>query len=116
MEDGFTNYAVRQLVCAGECLGHTEIISGEKATVELLAATDFSFALAKGEQPELILPVPGFVYAPVVRGQEAGFAYVCLEGNPVGKIPLIYGETVEKESVKKPSLWDGYKKSLRPGV
>jgi len=106
MEDGFTDYAVRKLVCAGECLGHAEIISGEKATVELLAATDFSFALSKGEQPELILPKPGFVYAPVARGQEAGVAYVCLDGKPVGKIPLIYGETVEMESIKKPSLWE----------
>ena len=46
---------------------------------------------------------PGFVYAPVVRGAEAGFAHLCVDGISVGKIPLIYGETIEQipENEKK---------------
>ena len=53
-----------------------------------------------------MLSKPGFVYAPVVSGQDAGFAYLCLNGKSFGKIPLIYGETVEIEEIKKPSLWE----------
>ena len=106
MEDGFTNYSVRQLVTAGECLGTAQVISGEEETVQLLAAADFSYALASGEEPEIVLSKPGFVYAPVERAQEAGFAYVCLNGKTVGKIPVVYGQTVEMKEYKKPSLWE----------
>ena len=106
MDSGFADYSLRQLVTAGECLGTAEVISGEKGIVALLAATDFSYALAADEQPELVLAKPGFVYAPVVSGQEAGFAYVCLNGKAVGKIPLVYGDTVEMEKLQKPSLWE----------
>ena len=106
MESGFSNYSVRQIVNKGDCLGAVSVISGAIGSVELLAAEDFSYALSYGEQPELILSKPDFVYAPVAQGQEAGYAYVCLNGNPVGKIPLIYGQTVEPEIIKKPSIWE----------
>ena len=106
MEGGFADFSVRQLITAGECLGTAQVMSGEKETVQLLAAEDFSYALTQREQPELVLPKPDFAYAPVVYGQEAGFAYVCLKGKAIGKIPLVYGETVEMEEIKKPSLWE----------
>lgn len=106
MEDGFSNYSVQQIVSAGDCLGTVPIISGEAEYAELLATADFSYALSVGDEPEIVLSEPGFVYAPVVRGQEAGFAYVCLNGKTVGKIPLIYGQTVEVETIKEPSLWE----------
>ena len=38
----------------------------------------------------------GFVYAPAVEGADAGFAYVVINGKAVGKIPVIYGATVEQ--------------------
>ena len=106
MESGFADYSVRQIVSAGECLGTAQVMSGEKETVQLLAAADFSYALTKSERPELVLSKPEFVYAPVAHGQEAGFAYVCLNGKTVGKILLIYGESVEMEEIQKPSLWE----------
>ncbi len=106
MESGFANYSVRQIIDAGECLGTIPVISGDQINVELLADADFSYALSKDEQPQIILSQPGFVYAPVVQGQKAGFAYVCLNGKTVGKIPLIYGQTVETETINEPSLWE----------
>ena len=42
------------------------------------------------------MPGPGFVYAPAVEGADAGLAYVLIEGKAVGKIPLVYGQTVEQ--------------------
>ncbi len=106
MENGFANYSVRQLVREGDCLGAMQVLSGDQTLVQLLATSDFSYALSPEEQPEIVLAQPDFVYAPVVQGQEAGFAYVCLSGKPVGKIPLIFGQTVEMEQEKKPSLWE----------
>lgn len=106
MEQGFSDYTVCQIVKAGECLGRVPVISGEKEYVQLLAAEDFSYALSSREQPQIVLSQPGFVYAPVAEGQEAGFAYLCLDGKSVGKIPLVYGQTVEAEIIKEPSVWE----------
>jgi hypothetical protein len=30
------------------------------------------------------------------EGAEAGFAYVLIDGNAVGKVPLVYGQTIEQ--------------------
>jgi len=106
MENGFANYTVRQIVKSGDCLGTIPVISGEGSCVQLLATCDFSYALSKDEKPEIVLAQPGFVYAPVAQGQNAGFAYVCLSGKSVGKIPLVYGQTIEMETVDKPSVWE----------
>ena len=106
IEQGFQNYEVRQLVTKGECLGMVEIAGGQAGTAELLSDTDFSYALAKEEQPHIVLPKPGFVYAPVAEGQFAGYAHVCIGDKAVGKIPLLYGQTVEQEKEQKPSFWE----------
>lgn len=106
MEDGFANFSVRQIVEKGDCLGTLPIISGTEGSVKLLADRDFQYALASCEELEFVISGPGFAYAPVVTGQDAGFAYVCIEGKTIGKIPLIFGETVELEYAEKPSLWD----------
>lgn len=106
METGFSHYLLSQIVRKGDCLGTVSVISGETGQTELWATQDFSYALSPGERPEIVLSKPGFVYAPVVQGQEAGYAYVCLNGKTIGKIPLVYGKTVESETVKEPSLWE----------
>ena len=106
LEEGFTRYQVQTLVSAGEKLGTAEIAGGEARCVELLAAEDYSFSVAEDEEVSIRLTGPGFVYAPVTEGAEAGFAYVCLDGNPVGKVPLKYGETVEQSQTEEKSFWD----------
>ena len=106
METGFANYTVQQIVKKGDCVGSVPIISGEDTSVTLIATEDFSYSLAQGEELEIVLSKPGFAYAPVAQGQEAGFAYICLNGKSVGQIPIVYGQTVEMQTIKKPSLWE----------
>ena len=73
----------------------------------LLAAEDFSFPFSAEEQPAIILSGPGFAYAPVIKGKTAGFAYVCVGDTAVGKVKLVYGETVERTvESPKPSIWE----------
>ena len=96
LEDGFADFSHQRIVCAGECVGLVEIAGGEAGYAELIAAEDFDFALVPEERAELLLPKPGFVYAPVAEGAEAGFAHVCIDGKSVGKVRLQYGETVEQ--------------------
>ena len=82
-----------------------EVLGGESAKVELLAAEDFSYALAPEESTQLAFPGPGFVYAPAVEGAEAGFTYVLMEGKAIGKVPVVYGQTVEQQKEEDPSFF-----------
>ncbi len=105
LENGFSRYQLQQLVTQGETLGMVEIVGGIDCRVALLAASDFSYPLAQDETAQILLSGPGFAYAPVIRGADAGFAYICIGEHCVGKVPLIYGSTVELEQPKKQPFW-----------
>lgn len=106
LEEGFSRYQVQTLVRAGEKLGNAQIAGGQAGVVELLAGADFTYAVAEDEEVSVLLSGPGFVYAPVTKGADAGFAYVCLNGKAVGKLPLVYGETVEQKTEQKKGFWN----------
>ena len=105
LEQGFSEFTTQKLISEGQCLGYTEVAGGTAGCAELLAAQDFFFAMRKDESWGIRLQEPGFVYAPIVQGQNAGFAHVYIDGAPVGKVPLVYGETVEQEPVQKQPWW-----------
>jgi hypothetical protein len=52
-----------------------------------------------------MMPGPGFVYAPVAEGADAGFVWVLLDGYGVGKIPVVYGQTIERQKAEERSFW-----------
>ncbi len=105
-EDGFARYTLQQILSEGDCVGTVEIAGGEASRVQLLAAGDFSYPLAKGEKPQILLSGPGFCYAPVAQGQSAGVAYVCIGESCIGKVPVVYGQTVEQEKEPEtPPFW-----------
>ena len=97
LEQSFSRYRLRRIVTAGECVGSLEVVSGMGERVRILAAEDFDYALGEDENPILVLPGPGFVYSPVAQGADAGYAYIFLEGKAMGKVRVVYGQTVEKE-------------------
>ena len=105
LNKGFEQYSVKNLIKSGQVLGYNQVAGGESAKVQLIADADFDFYLAEGEKPMVMLPGAGFVYAPVAEGAEAGFAYVVLEGNAVGKVPLVYGTTVEQTPTEEKGFW-----------
>ena len=104
LEEGFSRYRVRRIVSKGETAGVLEVAGSPGGSVQLLVAEDFSYAVAENEKVSLALVGPGFVYAPVAAGADAGFAYVCIDGNAVGKVPLCYGETVEQVKEEEKSF------------
>ncbi len=106
LNDAFSKYEIRQLLFAGETVGNLEIAGGQAGRVELLAAEDFEYPIAEGEAVQIRISGPGFVYAPVTEGAEAGTAHICIGGSSIGKIPLIYGKTVEKIPEEEKSIWD----------
>ena len=105
LNEGFARYQDRKIVRAGQRVSVQEVLGGDARRIEVLAAEDFSYALAAEECPQLVLPGPGFVYAPAVEGAEAGFAYVLINGTVIGKVPVVYGATVEQEAEEQKGFW-----------
>ena len=102
---GFEDYQLCQIVFKGQCLGSVEILSGTHDRVNVLAAEDFSYAIAKNEKPHVILQPPGYAYAPVQQGDEAGFAYICIGDTAIGKIPVVYEKSVELPETTRVPFW-----------
>ena len=106
LEEGFARYQLQTVLRQGQTVGSLEVLGGQCARVEVLAAADFSYALAQGEKLAFALPGPGFIYAPAVEGADAGVAYALLGGKAVGKVPVVYGQTVEQTpEVSKKHFW-----------
>ena len=105
LEAGFSRYSVTPIVSRGQLVDTLEVVGGDGHQVQILAAEDFSYALAEGERPQLMLPGPGFVYAPAVEGAGAGEAYVLIEGKAIGKIPVVYGQTIEQSKTEEKRFW-----------
>ena len=95
LDRGFSQFSLQRIVTVGDCVGYREVAGGTASKVAVLAAENFTYSVSKDEQPQLLLPGSGFIYAPVAEGADAGAAYVLLSGKAVGKIPVVYGETSE---------------------
>ena len=106
LEEGFSGYTVQRILTQGDVIGSLEVESGQGQSVELLADADFDYALTAEEKAVLMLPGLGFVYSPVTEGGDAGYVYILIHGNAVGKVPVVYGRTIEREVEEKSSLWE----------
>ena len=104
LNEGFARYSHQRIVEENDLVGTLEVAGGQRRRVELIAAEDFSYSLAAEEHPVLMIPGPGFVYAPVAEGADAGYAYVLIAGKAVGKVPIVYGETIEQEQTEEKSF------------
>ena len=104
-EQGFSGFVTRSLVEPGQRLGALAVVGGDGETVDLIAREGFSWAMAEGENAELIFPGRDFVYAPVVRGADAGWAYITVEGICVGRVALEYGQTLERIQEEEKKNW-----------
>ncbi len=105
LNSGFEDYSVSRIIERGEIIGSVEVAGGSAGEVELIADDDFDYALCAGEKPSIKIAGCGFLYAPVVEGDDAGYVYVMLNEKCIGKIPLVYGSTVEIEKTKENGSW-----------
>ena len=101
LERGFSGYQVRELVQEGEVLGYRYILGGDGTCVPLVAAEGFSWAMAEGEEADIVLSPQSFSFAPVAEGAAEGCAYVVLEGQVVGQIPLVWGGSMKEQQKEK---------------
>ena len=101
LEEGFARYEIRRIVEAGEVLGYRHILGGDGTAVPLIAAEEFSYPLAKGEEPRIVLSPQSFSYAPVRSGEPEGCAYALLGGRVIGEIPLVWGGSLDEKQEKE---------------
>lgn len=105
-EHGFDRFSIRQLVFKGQALGRLPVFGGVTEQVDVIAAEDFSYALMDDEQIRISLSQKNMAFAPTVEGGDAGFAYICIDNKVVGKIKVVYAQTVEQEPEKeKKNRW-----------
>ncbi len=103
--DGFSRFQLRQLVKKGQVLGTLHLFGGKKERVNVIAEEEFSYPLAEYEKVSLVLSAKDFAYAPSVSGGKAGFAYICVDGKAVGKVSVVYEETIEQLPQERKPFW-----------
>ena len=104
LESGFDRFSIQRIVTKGDRVGSVEVVGGGKQ-VELLAGEHFVYPIAPEEYPQVIAGGCDFVYAPVTQGAQAGWGYVMIGGKAVGRISLVYGQTVEQEVPQRKGLF-----------
>lgn len=105
LEEGFSSYRMAQIVTAGTVLGNRAVLGGTALQAPLAAAEDFSWPLAEGEEPEIVIGEE-YAYAPIMAGADAGTAWIMLSGVCIGKVPLRYAEAVEQETIPRKRFRD----------
>lgn len=105
LEDGFSQYKPSVIIEDNTILGTAEIAGGTCNSVTLVTKEAFVYALRDDEVPRVVLPAPGFVYAPVAMGQDAGYAQIYLEEQLIGTVPLVYGQTIEQNVLPEANRW-----------
>lgn len=113
LENGFSKYHLQTIVKKEDPIVTIPVLGGS-GNVTLHSDADFSYPLSSEDVPQVQLSGMGFAYAPVVKGAQAGTAYVLLEGKVIGKIPLVYGQTVEQTPQSKRFYWQEYKSPRSP--
>ena len=96
---GFSQFSERQLVTADSVVGQIPVISGAEDYVNLISHFSFSYPLADGEQPELRLLAPHFVFAPC--DTVSATLEVWLDGTRIGALPLRLAAPVAENPVQK---------------
>lgn len=93
-----------------EC-GEMNVISGKKESVGIVGETEGVLA-EKGVRTEVKYYLPSFVFAPVRRGEEAGYAEVYIDGALDRTCTLYYGESVAENKELLLSTWERLSRSI----
>jgi D-alanyl-D-alanine carboxypeptidase/D-alanyl-D-alanine carboxypeptidase (penicillin-binding protein 5/6) len=80
--------------------GLTVAVTGAaQSRLPVRVAEPLAAAVRQGEQPEVRLELPRFVYAPVAEGDRVGWASVSLDGETILRLPLL-------AAAQAPALYD----------
>jgi len=98
LDYGFSNYFDRETVSVGQVCGFVPVVGGVKREIQATASAGFSYTVTDEEVLRVCYMLPKFVYAPVLAGEQAGMAIVYLNEKEIGRVPLVWRDTVMEEA------------------
>jgi serine-type D-Ala-D-Ala carboxypeptidase (penicillin-binding protein 5/6) len=98
MNDAFNNWQLIEPIRQGQQLNYqAPIAEGKMARVPVVAGAPVRLLVRRGEQAEVVSALmPASVTAPVEQGQQVGQAVIRHNGQPVGRIPVLAAQPVER--------------------
>lgn len=102
LDYGFANFALRNFAPAGEVVRYIPVRGGVMETVPAAAEADLKLAVRREDLARIrtVINTAPHVAAPVTAGERVGSLTVVLDGEVLGRIPL-----VTAASVRKAPLW-----------
>lgn len=91
---GFSTFPARRLAVLGQEVAQGPVRGGQRSTVSLVAAESFSWPAKKEEAIRTSLRMDGPLTAPVAMGTPAGEAVFTLNGQEIGRVKLLCGQSV----------------------
>lgn len=93
-EYGFDTYPAKRLSVLGQPFRRVLVKGGVQKIVTLVAAESFSWPAAKDERIETHLELADSLTAPLAAGTRVGQAVFTLDGQEIGRVDLLCGESV----------------------
>lgn len=102
LEYGFANWTIAKPVIPPEIFQPVKVIGGIEATVDVVAKTEPSTLVKKGEEVKLecITDMSEAVHAPISAGETVGKLTVKIGDNIVDTVDIIAAKDVEKMTIK----------------
>lgn len=91
---GFSAYPASRAAVLGETVERAAVTGGSQSTVALVAAAGFSWPLGEGEKLTAEIETDGPLQAPLAAGSRVGQAVFLVNGQEVGRVDLLCGETI----------------------
>ncbi len=110
---GFEGWRMLTPVKAGEIMGSVPVISGLFPSVPVRASTGAGILTRVGEELEVNVVLPKFVYAGIPEGGCAGVAEVKKDGVTVEEIRLEYAESVDRDDSQRLRPLERLKEKLK---
>ncbi len=98
LDYGFANYKVSNLVQKDAVMGEVAVEKGVSAKVQLLAETDFTHLLKKGEESksETKIFFEESIKAPIEKGEKLGAVTIYENGKEIGSVALVAAHGIDK--------------------
>ena len=94
---GFSSFPAKSCASLGKVVSRAAVSGSNVSSIPLIAAEAFSWPVAEGESITTEISLTAPLSAPVLAGSQVGEAIFLLDGQEVGRVPLLSGMDVLPE-------------------
>lgn len=88
------------------------VVSGTQPTARAYASGRATVLMSPDDEPEYVVELPGYEFAPVRAGSAAGSVSVYVNGTLVASAPLVYARSVEIKPGTELTGWERFRRAL----